>query len=80
MKPIRFSESNAVYAKNQPQYEPLPVLVQDDGIYRNNCVTSLWKPTIKERIQILFGKNIYHHQIVYGGALQPVKLTLEIKP
>lgn len=35
MKPIEFNEQNAVYAKDQPEYTPLPVFKNDEG-YQNS--------------------------------------------
>jgi hypothetical protein len=37
MKPIEFKEKNVVFAKDQPQYQPLPALKTKESI--NNPIT-----------------------------------------
>jgi hypothetical protein len=73
MKPIKFEGMNITYAMNQPEYYPLPAYFnREEGI-----ITSCWELTFKERLKILFGKNIYHHQLTFGH--QPLPIMLEIK-
>ena len=49
MKPITFKEHNVVYAKDQPEYNPLPALKDNTG-----AVVSCWKLSIKERFKLIF--------------------------
>jgi hypothetical protein len=60
------------YAADQPEYISLPTFVDDDG-----CVTSRWKFTWYERIQILFHGQIWHSQLTFGKRLQPIKMSTE---
>jgi hypothetical protein len=74
MKPIKFEGMNITYAADQEPYIPLPAyLNRKEGI-----VTSCWELSFKERVLILFGKNIYHHQLTYCKPPMPIKL--EINP
>lgn len=54
MKPVTFTECNYVYAKDQPEYLPLPALKTEDG-----TVTSCWALTLCERLRILFSGKIW---------------------
>lgn len=77
MKPVQFKGHNAVLAKDQPQYLPLPVCHECTP---ERSVVSCWKPSILERIKILFGRKIYFRQSTFGGALQPIRPMLDWKP
>ena len=67
-----FKEHEVVFAKDQPEYMPLPALRFDDGM-----VITRWRLSFRERLQILFGCDIWLYAIGVFGALQPVKLTIE---
>lgn len=68
MKPITFPESNITFAKNQPEYLPLPAWRSEEG-----QVFSCWKLTFIERIKVLFGANVWLSQLTFNQALQPQK-------
>jgi hypothetical protein len=74
MKPISFPQQNAVIAKDQPEYIPLPAHV-DAG--RNGTVTSCWAFTWRERIRILFGAPVYWRQLTFRSPLQPIRPSLD---
>ena len=61
-----------IWAKNQPEYLPLPSVVTEDG-----RVVSKWKLRLRERIMVLLCGVIYHEQLNFGGPLQPVKMGTE---
>ncbi len=73
MKPIKFSGYNCVFAKDQPKYIPLPAkkIVGVEG-----KVTSVWKPTFKERLKILFGFNIGLSLWTFNHSLQPQRVFI----
>lgn len=73
MQPIDFEGSNVVYAKDQPQYMPLPVckVPGDDGL-----VISIWKPTDEERQRISEGANIAVSMLTYNQPLQPLMVSV----
>jgi len=75
MKPIKFKHQNTVYAKNQPQYLPLPSHKTEDGI-----VTSCWSLTLWERFRVCFGSKIYLSQMTFNQPLQPQKPSLNWSP
>ena len=72
MTPIEFPEQTCVYAKDQPEYIPLPAHKTIDG-----QVTSCWKFNWKERILILFGARMYWRQLTFNQPLQPVRPSLD---
>ena len=74
MKAIEFPEQTCIYAKDQPEYIPLPVhkrLGDETG-----QVTSCWQFTWKERLRILFGAKLYWRQLTFNNPLQPVRPSL----
>lgn len=66
MKPLEFKEQNCIYAKDQPEYLPLPSHKTKDGV-----VTSCWKLNWKERIKILLSGKLWLEQLTFSQALQP---------
>jgi hypothetical protein len=58
-----------VYAKNQPQYLPLPALPIEDGI------VTRWKLSWGERLRILWTGDLYLSVLTFGQRLQPLKPT-----
>jgi hypothetical protein len=74
MKPIEFDQQNAVFAKNQPPYLPLPAYIVDEPEGR---VISCWKLSWRERIKILFGYPLWLSQMAFGKPLQPQKPSLD---
>lgn len=71
MKAIDFRESNAIYAKNQPEYLQLPSYKTPDGI-----VTACYKPTFREALQLLFGAKIWLSVMTTNKPLQPQRLVV----
>jgi hypothetical protein len=61
-----------VYAKDQPQYLPLPVRRTEDGE-----VVSRWKPNWKARIAVLFGADFYLTMLTFNGPLTPIRVAVE---
>lgn len=72
MLPVKFPESNMVYAKDQKQYIPLPVYQTPDGV-----LTSCWPFTWRERLRVLFGKPLWIQVLTFNQPLQPMKLLLD---
>lgn len=66
MKPTEFAEQNCVYAKDQPEYLPLPAHKTEDG-----RVISSWKLTFRERFQVLFFGRVWLSQMTFHDPLQP---------
>ena len=64
-----------VYAKDQPQYNPLPTLV---GTGRDGKVLSRWILTQEERDAIAVGADIYLTLLTFGDPLQPIILEVPV--
>ncbi len=60
-----------VFAKDQPQYTPLPAILFDDG-----KICTEWRLTEEERTLILNGENLRLWIWTYGHPLQPVALEV----
>ena len=71
MKPIEFRENNKVLAKDQPQYQPLPVFMDETE------TVSCWRLTLLERLTLLFTGNLWLRQMNFGEPLQPQLPTVE---
>jgi hypothetical protein len=67
-----FEQSEIVYAKDQPEYNPLPTLKDADG-----TVLSRWKLTWKERFLVLLFGDVYLFQMTFNRPLQPVSIEIE---
>lgn len=72
MTPITFKEANITFAKNQKEYIPLPAHRTETN---EHTVTSCWKLSFKEAVRLLFTRKIWHGQMTFDNALQPVLLT-----
>jgi len=72
MKPIEFPEHNVVFAKDQPEYQPLPA-------YRDPSpegqVISCWKLSFRERLRILFTGKLWVSLMMFGRPLTPSFFT-----
>jgi len=76
MKPIFPAIPNlpaVIYAKDQPEYLPLPAHRSEDG-----CVTTRWRLTWKERLQLLFSGELYLQILTFNDPLQPTKMSTEL--
>jgi len=72
MKPIEFKEQNVVFAKDQPEYMPLPA-------FKNNSpqgeVVSCWKLSFKERLKLLFTGKLWVCLLSFNKPLTPSYFT-----
>jgi hypothetical protein len=71
MRPIEFEGQTTVFAKNQPEYNPLPAHVQ------SGIVTCCWRLNWFERLQVLFRGRIWHRVMTFNQPLQPQLLGTE---
>jgi hypothetical protein len=71
MDPIDFEGSNCTFAKDQPEYIPLPVCKVPGA---EGEILSVWKPTDEERKQIAEGANIELSVWTFNYALQPLRM------
>lgn len=75
MQPVEQFEvegaQRVVFAKDQPEYIPLPALVFPDG-----TILTEWQPSEEERAAIARGENIRLWIWTCGRTLQPVALDV----
>lgn len=72
MRPIEFKEQNCVYAKDQPEYIPLPGhKVNDD---RGEFIFCM-KLTFTERIRVLITGKIWGSLLTFNKPLTPSFFT-----
>ena len=67
---IPFLES-VVYAKDQPEYIPLPASRTPDGE-----VVTCWKLSWKDRLRILLGLNFYVTLLTFNIPLTPLRVSI----
>jgi hypothetical protein len=66
--PSRSIEGQQVtYAANQPEYNPLPAWKRPGGE-----VISRWRLTWRERLAVLFGRDLYVTVLTFDHPLQPI--------
>jgi hypothetical protein len=71
MKPVEFPQQNRVWAKNQPQYLPLPAYSDDTYTH------SFWKLSWRERFKVFFFGRIWLSQMNRGNPLQPQRMSVD---
>jgi len=65
---IQFPEVNTTYAKDQPEYRPLPCHVKKGPFGELTCC---WEFSLRDRIKILFTGVIWHTILTFNQPLQP---------
>ncbi len=60
------------YAKDQPQYLPLPARRTPDGE-----VVTCWKLNWRARLSVLFGSNFYITILTFNRPLTPFRVAVE---
>ena len=71
---VSFPEQTVVYAKDQPEYLPLPAYQFKDNEGR---IAFCWKLTWRERVRLLLSGVIWHQVLTFNGPLQPQLLSLD---
>lgn len=72
MKPKTFREVNIVFAKDQPQYQPLPAFRADTP---NGEVVTCWRLSFRERLRILFKGEVWLGLMTFNKPLTPSFMT-----
>ena len=70
----RWGISEIVYAKEQPEYVPLPALRWSDGL-----LVTRWSLSWKERLILILGGSVYLGVLTFNNPLQPVMLSTDIQ-
>ena len=76
MKPTEFKHQNIVFAKDQPEYQPLPALRLDTP---QGEVISCWKLSFKERLQVLVFGRVWVSLMMFNKPLTPSFLSVKRK-
>ena len=74
MTSIQFDECNVEYGKGQPEYQPLPAHLAEDG-----TVTSAWQMSEEEKQHFLKTGILYTQQLTLNKGLAPQLLSV-VKP
>jgi hypothetical protein len=76
MKPIHPGRNipTIIFAKDQPQYIPLPAHRSDDD---DAIVTSRWRLTFWERLRVLLFGDVWIQLWTFTGRPQPVKPSIK---
>ena len=72
MHPTPFREANSTYAKDQPEYSPLPAHREPGG-----TVTSCWALSWRERLRVLLSGRIWVTVLTFNEPLQPMAIRTE---
>lgn len=67
MNPIEFPGFNVTYAKDQPEYLPLPAMKMPDGE-----VYTCWQLSDDEIAEVMISGKIYLKQSTFNQPLQPI--------
>jgi len=73
VSPVLKGVAEVVMGKDQPEYLPLPAIKSKE----KGIVTTKWKLSWKERLNILFVGSVYLQVWTFGKRLQPVRLFVE---
>ena len=76
MEPVEFEHQNTTFAKNQPQYKPLPALVIEGP---EGHIVSCWKLSIRERVHVLFYGRVWSSMMTFNKPLTPFFLAVNRK-
>lgn len=76
MKPIEFKGQNTIFAKDQPEYQPLPALKLKTP---EGDVISCWELSLKERIKLLFTGKLWVSLLSFNKPLTPSYFTVNRK-
>ena len=70
----RWGVSEVTFAKDQPQYIPLPALKFQDGLVLTRWSLSFW-----ERVHVIFGGSVYLGLLTHNRPLQPIRMSTSVQ-
>lgn len=76
MQPVEFKHQNIVFAKDQPEYQPLPALRIDSP---QGEVISCWRMSFKERLKVLFYGRVWLSLMSFNKPLTPSYMSVNRK-
>jgi len=75
MQLVEFPEQTVVFAKDQPEYLPLPAHVAPAD--PQGTIICCWQLTWRERLQLLISGRLWHSVLTFHQPLQPQLLQVE---
>ena len=72
MTPKQFKEANVTFAKDQPEYQPLPAFINDSP---QGEVITCWNLSFRERLRVLFKGEIWLSLLSFNKPLTPSFMT-----
>lgn len=72
MEPVNFDGANVVYGAEQPEYQPLPALLKENGE-----VWTCWKLSSDDLKRIQETGVIWLSMLTFNQPLQPVLLSVD---
>lgn len=78
MNLIEFPEQNVIYAKDQPEYQPLPAHRYADS--PGGEIVCCWRLTWRERLAVLWRGVVWHRIWTFRTPLQPQLLQVAKPP
>lgn len=72
MTPKQFPEANVTFAKDQPEYQPLPAFKNDSP---QGEVISCWQLSFKERMRVLVKGEVWISLMSFNKPLTPSFIT-----
>lgn len=75
MKPVNFKHQNTIFAKDQPEYHPLPALRLGG---KEGEVVSCWEVSFWERVRILFTGKVWVSIMTYKKPLSVVQKIIKM--
>ena len=72
MYPFKFKNYNIEFAKNQPEYLPLPAHISEDG-----TVTTCWELNDHDIENLMETKKLWLQILTFNNPLQPVMISVE---
>jgi hypothetical protein len=72
MTPKHFKEANVTFAKDQPEYQPLPAFRNDSP---QGEVITCWNLSFRERLRVLFKGEIWLSLLSFNNPLTPSFMT-----
>ena len=76
MKPVEFKHQNIVFAKDQPEYTPLPALKIESP---KGEVISCWKMSMKERLKVIITGRVWLSLMSFNKPLTPSFISVNRK-
>lgn len=72
MTPKQFKEVNVTFAKDQPEYQPLPAFINDST---QGEVITCWNLSFRERLRVLFKGEIWLSLLSFNKPVTPSFMT-----